>query len=478
MRVHLMFPDMDFHVDENKKCGNKEVFSDLGIDDIIEAMSGEDKLMRSVCSTALSEPLTDIDVIKYRQDVLKDCLRYPDIIRKIYDISINAEEKRYSSVFILSSGFLSATLSGAADLLKLYMESLETLRNIADENIGRFSSEGFRNFFSEIEKELPDSYFSETYELLDELKRTKGTLISARFGNYLQGVSYVLRQKKDDARWFFAPSYTVPVRDDSAAADINNRRERAINEAANAMAQSAEHLESFFKALRRETAFYIGALNLRGKTEKICFPSLFEITSYKREYRGLYDVSLALRKRSHVVTNKKAENESRLHIITGANGGGKTTFIKSIGQAQLMSQCGMFVCAEKLSFPVRRKIYTHFRKEEDRELKSGKLDEELERMSSIADHIKQGDLILFNESFSSTNEREGSEIFGGITKALSENGIEIYSVTHMYTYACMFADTSCTEFLRAGRERSFKIVEGMPEKTAYGEDIYEKVFGQ
>jgi hypothetical protein len=42
-------------------------------------------------------------------------------------------------------------------------------------------------------------------------------------------------------------------------------------------------------------------------------------------------------------------------------------------------------------------------------MKSGKLDEELCRMSEIIDHVAPRSMILFNESFAATNEREGSE---------------------------------------------------------------------
>ena len=40
-------------------------------------------------------------------------------------------------------------------------------------------------------------------------------------------------------------------------------------------------------------------------------------------------------------------------------------------------------------------------------MKSGKLDEELRRMSDIVDHVTPHSMILFNESFAATNEREG-----------------------------------------------------------------------
>jgi len=56
-------------------------------------------------------------------------------------------------------------------------------------------------------------------------------------------------------------------------------------------------------------------------------------------------------------------------------------------------------------------------------MQSGKLDEELFRMNDIAGNIMPGSLILFNESFSATNEREGSEIAGQITRALMKKKI-------------------------------------------------------
>ena len=43
-------------------------------------------------------------------------------------------------------------------------------------------------------------------------------------------------------------------------------------------------------------------------------------------------------------------------------------------------------------------------------MRSGKLNEELSRMSEILDHIRPGAMILLNESFAATNEREGPEI--------------------------------------------------------------------
>ena len=73
-----------------------------------------------------------------------------------------------------------------------------------------------------------------------------------------------------------------------------------------------------------------------------------------------------------------------LVIITGANSGGKSTFLRSVGVAQLMMQCGMFVTAQPYQANVTCGIFTHFIRDEDTDMTSGRLDEELRRMSVIA----------------------------------------------------------------------------------------------
>ncbi|HBC93354.1 MAG TPA: DNA mismatch repair protein MutS, partial [Pelotomaculum sp.] len=96
-------------------------------------------------------------------------------------------------------------------------------------------------------------------------------------------------------------------------------------------------------------------------------------------------------------------------------------------------------------------------------MNSGKLDEELSRMSDIVDNIKANSLLLYNESFAATNEREGSEIARQIVSALLEKRIKVFFVTHLYEFARGFYDQAMGNaiFLRAERQadggRTFKI---------------------
>jgi DNA mismatch repair ATPase MutS len=114
---------------------------------------------------------------------------------------------------------------------------------------------------------------------------------------------------------------------------------------------------------------------------------------------------------------------------------------------------------------------------------SGKLDEELLRMSAIADAMEPGALMLFNESFASTYEREGSEIARDIVHALLDRAVRVVYVTHMYDLAQGFTAEHRADItsLRAERQtdgtRTFRIVEQAPLPTSYGADLYDRVFG-
>jgi len=238
--------------------------------------------------------------------------------------------------------------------------------------------------------------------------------------------------------------------------------------------------------LRNELAFYVGCINLKEQLGQIGNPIVFpvpeSITKRRHAFQGLYDVCLALTMKQQIVGNDINADNKNLTIITGANQGGKSTFLRSIGLAQLMMQAGMFVPAREFSANLCHGIFTHYRRKEDASMKSGKLDEELTRMSIIVEQIKPDALLLFNESFAATNEREGSEIARQIVSALLERNIKVFFVTHMYEFARIFYEKQMKDaiFLRAerktGGKRTFRLSEGEPLPTSFGEDVFNNVF--
>jgi DNA mismatch repair ATPase MutS len=222
---------------------------------------------------------------------------------------------------------------------------------------------------------------------------------------------------------------------------------------------------------------------LAEKGEPACFPAPLAPAGPALSAQGLYDVCLTLNLDGRVVGNDVNADGKWLVMITGANQGGKSTFLRSVGLAHLMMQCGMFVPAESFRANVCDGVFTHYKREEDVNMKSGKLDEELSRMSDIAAKITPNCILLCNESFASTNEREGSEIARQIVRALIEAGIKVFFVTHLFDLARGFClekmDTAL--FLRADRQsdgrRTFRLLEGEPLPTSYGEDVCRRIFG-
>jgi DNA mismatch repair ATPase MutS len=182
-----------------------------------------------------------------------------------------------------------------------------------------------------------------------------------------------------------------------------------------------------------------------------------------------------------VVGSDMRASRKPLLIVTGANQGGKSTFLRSLGLAQMMMQCGMFVSAESFSADIARGVFTHHGREEDAGMRSGKLDEELRRMSAIVDHVRPGALLLCNESFAATNEREGSEIARQVVHALLDRGVAVAYVIHFYDLAeSLYEERLPALFLRPERTedglRTFRIIEGEPLPTSLVEDVYEHVF--
>jgi DNA mismatch repair ATPase MutS len=186
----------------------------------------------------------------------------------------------------------------------------------------------------------------------------------------------------------------------------------------------------------------VGCLNLSDNLsehgETICFPDARSGDELVLGAEGLYDVCLPLRNDEPVIGNELAGDGKSLVMVTGANQGGKSTFLRSLGLAQMMMQSGMFVAADSFKANVRTGIFTHFKRGEDPTMKSGKFDEELRRMSEVAAAITSGGLLLCNESFASTNEREGSEIGRQVVKAMTDLGIKVIFVTHMFELASSF----------------------------------------
>ncbi|KAA8957420.1 DNA mismatch repair protein [Mycobacterium sp.] len=496
MRVRLLHPDHDPDLQPVLPWWLRDLIDDdLELPRLYNTMAAGDEFLLETAKKVIQLPITDPDVIVYRQHVLADCLANRSVVQQMYNIAVDAAEVR-RKVFLggLMSKNPESILRRSVRILELLVANLRQLRSLCDEHAGRFRSAGFRQLAAMVAEQLSDDYLSRLDEHLSELKLPRGVLLSAQLGPGNKGRRHLFHQTPRRSWWEKLTGYhgdtcgfVVDDRDQAGTQALAELAGRAINDVANTLTQSADHVQGFFGRLRTELAFYLGCLNLRDALIAFdvptCFPVPAPIDEIQFECRGLRDVALCLTTLRQVVGNDVDADGKSLIVITGANEGGKSTFLRSVGTAQVMMQAGMFVTAESFRAGVRDGVFTHFKREEDATLTHGKLDEELARMSHIADHIGPASLLLCNESFAATNEREGSQIARGVVAAMVESGVKVVFVTHLYDFAhSRYARHDPADlFLRAQRRpdgtRTFRLLPAEPTPTSYGEDSFRRVFG-
>lgn len=514
MKARLMFDDRDFQTDtarleamerpyahrqqkiDEPPVGQRDLIQDLELEIVWNAMGRDDPVVYVSARTAMLAGLGSVEQIRYRQAVLTDCLAQPAVVREIYGLAAQAiaeERKIYHSSFLTQSS--SALLQHSITALDMFVTILQRLRQLTDEHTDQFTSKGFTRFFDTLRRELDEDYFDEVSQHLRQLRLRDGVLMSARLGNGGQGIDYVLRAPRPDNRRFrfrrtmlSGTTYThvVPPRDEGGGQALGRLRDRGVSLVANAVGQSTDHILNFFAALRAELGFYVGCLNLHdqltAKGEPECLPDPHRPGSSLWSARGLYDPCLSLRIPDRVQGSDLRADGKALVVITGANQGGKSTFLRSLGLAQLMMQAGMAAPAESFAATIVTGVFTHYKREEDASMTSGKFDEELARLGTIATAIDPGGLLLCNESFAATNEREASDIADEFIHAMNDIDVKIVYVTHLYDFAHRYRQQHAdnTLFLRAERgndgQRPFRLIEADPLPTSYGADLYQRIF--
>ncbi|MCI1290486.1 MAG: hypothetical protein LKG31_02740 [Lactobacillus sp.] len=457
-----------------------ETFSDLELDKVVQIMARQDRAVAKTCSLVLRHPTASRTTIIQRQHVLEDFINYEAAFKQLYQTvhaAISKAERIWGEMDSVYAS-IPVNLETATAYLKIYLQNLKKVQAVLTKT--DFQSEGLIRLQAEISKYLPGEY-AQAIALLDRLRNYKQLLMRAYLSNDLRGRDYQLlayQEKLIDFHWLHTPRLKLAPRDDAGANDFAFRKGTALAPIAAILVKSAKTIISFYQELARDLEFYQGALNLyhflQEKALQTAWPIVLPTDSFRRKFVELHNAGLA----GHAtdIGNSLDIQGKNLYLISGTNQGGKTTFLKSLGQAQVMMQCGLFVVAKEFQAPVRLAILSHFKKAEDHGLQSGKLEEELRRMNQLVAQIRQPSLFLLDESFASTNEREGSLINEKIYAGLRATGNEIVSVTHLFSLAKFYATDINAVSLIASASRNFKIFPGQPKPTANGLDLYRRIF--
>ena len=510
----------DLGLDSLFLAASKEVIYE---DDAVKKLADEDTFIRETLHKAMMVPLITAEEITFRQDVIRDCLKNPDLIRWLYSISTavkGTRDDQSSGLDRSRQGSPIQSLVNEIKRLRKYMDALAAIRDtmmrqseLASKGMSMFRGELLTSFSLEreanIRKLLDDvTFFTDRISVKDEyrdkLVRPRVVLectledglklgpmkvqeVSSEYSKfYKRGGTREKIQRFKESR---IPDSFLTIEDPRILGQTHQLEFELVNHLVKKLKNFSDEFRTFFDQLKYQTAFYVGVIQMVQHIERFemeyCFPEVCD--RHDLIFEDLKEFVMAIEQRVPVVGNTSALIQKDLLIVTGANQGGKSTFLRSIGIALVMMQCGMPVTAHSFKSGIFPNIFVHFTRREDSAMNSGRLDEELKRMNDIIEHIEEPSLIMLNESFATTTEREGAVIAYNIIRALKEAGVRILTVTHLLSFAeRVYKETkddpdSGVAFLSAERRqdgtRTYHMIPSEPTFTSFGLDLYEKIVG-
>jgi hypothetical protein len=255
--------------------------------------------------------------------------------------------------------------------------------------------------------------------------------------------------------------------------------------------------------LGAELAFLLGAARLverlRAADLPVCRPECAPMADRRAEVVDTYDVGLAVSQTpddTPMVTNSLCfdARRGRVWVLTGPNRGGKTTFTRATGLAQVLFQVGLYVPGRSARLSPVDAIHTHFPAREQTRPGLGRLDLEAERLATIFRHATPHSLILLNEALSGTSALEALDLARGVVRGLRLLGARAIYVTHLHelaasvdeinastpgdgTVGSLVADSiedGATGESGAGSVRTYRIVASPPRGVSFAAEIAEQ----
>lgn len=200
-----------------------------------------------------------------------------------------------------------------------------------------------------------------------------------------------------------------------------------------------------------------------------CLPSISE----KRQYtaREIFDVTLLAH--GDIVPNDVYFTEAEpFFFLTGANGGGKTTYLRAVGLNLVLFLAGCPIFARSAVIYPFGEVLTHFPADE-RFDDTGRLDEELCRAERMLAHTDA--FLLFNETFSGADEARGFSLLMQTAEAIRASGRFGLYVTHFHKVADSDFPRLTTELdITDANRRTFRIVRCDKAGFSHAADILKK----
>ena len=226
-----------------------------------------------------------------------------------------------------------------------------------------------------------------------------------------------------------------------------------------------------------ELNFYFAILALCDRADEMQIPVCFPAPAERRQYlaHNVYDISLFLKNAQRIVPNDTYFSEDApFHFITGANGGGKTTYLRACGINLILFLGGCPVFAEHASIYPYTAVCSHFPADE-RFSSGGRLQEEKQRVDRLLETCDENTFIVFNETYSGTDDKLGCTLTLDTAGNIKERGSHGLFVTHFHEvraggYPMLNTVTEEDE----NHVRTFRIVRDLGITSSFADDILRK----
>ena len=184
----------------------------------------------------------------------------------------------------------------------------------------------------------------------------------------------------------------------------------------------------------RELSFYIELSHvfarIRANGIPVCYPSICE--DKRIDVREAYDVTLLAKDELNIIPNDiHFSTEEPFFYLTGANGGGKTTYLRAVGAVTVFFLTGCPIAARSAEFYPLKKVLTHFPRDE-RFDSGGRFQNENALVNEILDEEDGQSLVLLNETYSATSEELAVPLTVALAERLYGSGSFGIYITHQH----------------------------------------------
>ncbi len=460
---------------------------------------------------------TDPAVLRYRLAVVQDLVEQDELYRVfcqavsvIYNIS--DLRKSISSDFTVESAISSVRyLEMYQEIVNLFADALrkcevqsDGMRNFKEQILAIAESEEFTTLDTELSKmEVNFGYLKSVtigVNLDENLRPKEAGILSVNKESFRPGsIMDKLTRKNSAPDVLMAPLYPL-------SKGLRGEELKAVNHAVNGAlyAVFAKGLRSFEPMIRNyytaNTSVFVALLDdirfltagvgfIRSMMERgfaMCCPTIAETAEKKCDLKQVYNPILARKSIEHTIVSNSFsfDEKGRFYLVTGPNHGGKSIFAYSVGMAQALFQLGLYVPAKSAHMSPVTGIFTHFPSSDENNYGKGRLESECARLGEIMTQLSETDMLLMDESFSSTSGLEAGYIASEVLMGIGVIGCGGIFVTHIHDlpqqvdqYNAHPDNKGKIDNLVALMEdkengvRSYRIARTKPDGLSYAKDI-------